>query len=139
MMSYYAVIDTNVLVSALLSKHSDTATVLILERVMAGELIPVYSSATMTEYQQVLRRKKFKFDTVLTDYLLSAIMHFGIMVEPSPTGDVLPDMKDLPFYEVVMEKRETDDAYLVTGNQKHFPFKPFIVTPKEMLDILNRQ
>lgn len=139
MMSYYAVIDTNVLVSALLSKHSDTATVLILERVMAGELIPVYSSVTMTEYQQVLRRKKFKFDTVLTDYLLSAIMHFGIMVEPSPTGDVLPDMKDLPFYEVVMEKRETDDAYLVTGNQKHFPFKPFIVTPKEMLDILNRQ
>ena len=138
-MSYYAVIDTNVLVSALLSKHSDSATVLILDRVFAGELIPVYSSDTMAEYQLVLRRKKFKFDTVLTDYILSAIIRFGIMVEPSPTGAVLPDMKDLPFYEVVMEKRETDDAYLVTGNQKHFPFRPFIVTPKEMLDILNRQ
>ena len=139
MLSYYAVIDTNVLVSALLSKHSDSATVLILDRVFAGELIPVYSSDTMAEYQLVLRRKKFKFDTVLTDYILSAIIRFGIMVEPSPTGAVLPDMKDLPFYEVVMEKRETDDAYLVTGNQKHFPFRPFIVTPKEMLDILNRQ
>ena len=46
-------------------------------------------------------------------------------------------MKDLPFYEVVMEKRQTDDAYLVTGNQKHFPNRTFIVTPKEMLDILN--
>ena len=59
------------------------------------------------------------------------------MLEPSPTGEILPDMKDLPFYEVVMEKRQTDDTYLVTGNQKHFPNRTFIVTPKEMLDILN--
>ena len=59
------------------------------------------------------------------------------MIEPSPTGEILPDMKDLPFYEVVMEKWQTDDAYLVTGNQKHFPNRTFIVTPKEMLDILN--
>ena len=44
-------------------------------------------------------------------------------------------MKDLPFYEVVMEKR-SDNAYLVTGNQKHFPKEPFIVTAREMIDIL---
>jgi hypothetical protein len=49
---------------------------------------------------------------------------------------MLPDIKDLPFYEVVVEKRE-DDAYLVTGNMKHFPAKPFIVTAKEFLAILN--
>ena len=48
----------------------------------------------------------------------------------------LPDMKDLPFYEVVMEKR-TKDAYLVTGNLKHFPVKPFIVTVRQMLDIMD--
>ena len=46
-------------------------------------------------------------------------------------------MKDLPFYEVVMEKR-SDNAYLVTGNQKHFPKEPFIVTAREMIDILNQ-
>ena len=46
-------------------------------------------------------------------------------------------MKDLPFYEVVVEKQE-DAAYLVTGNIKHFPKKPFIVTAKEFLDILNQ-
>ena len=40
-------------------------------------------------------------------------------------------------YEVVMEARETTDAYLVTGNIKHFPVKPYVVTPKEMLEILN--
>ena len=38
---------------------------------------------------------------------------------------------------VVMEARETTDAYLVTGNIKHFPVKPYVVTPKEMLEILN--
>ena len=44
---------------------------------------------------------------------------------------------DAIFYEVVMEARETTDTYLVTGNIKHFPVKPYAVTPKEMLDILN--
>lgn len=136
-MTYYAVIDTNVLVSALLSKHSDSATVLLIERMIIGDLIPVYSADTMKEYEEVLKRKKFKFDIKQIGYLLSAISCFGLMVEPSPTGEILPDMKDLPFYEVVMKKRQTDDAYLVTGNQKHFPNRPFIVTPKEMLDILN--
>ena len=43
----------------------------------------------------------------------------------------------LIFYEVVMEKRE-DDAYLVTGNQKHYPIRDFIVTPAEMMDIIGQ-
>lgn len=136
-MAYYAVIDTNVLVSALLSKHHDAATVLLVGRMISGDLIPVYSQETMREYREVLARRKFKFDPVQIAYIISAIAHFGIMIEPTSTGTILPDMKDLPFYEVVMEKRKNDDAYLVTGNQKHFPTKPFIVTAKEMLDILD--
>lgn len=44
-------------------------------------------------------------------------------------------MKDLVFYEVVMEKR-SEDAYLITGNIKHFPKREFIVTPAEMMEIL---
>ena len=50
----------------------------------------------------------------------------------------LPDPKDLVFYEVVMEERKEEEAYLVTGNIRHFPNKPFIVTPREMLDIILR-
>lgn len=46
------------------------------------------------------------------------------------------DMDDLIFYEVAMEKRD-DDAYLVPGNQKHYPFRDFIVTPAEMITIIN--
>lgn len=46
-------------------------------------------------------------------------------------------MDDLVFYEVAMEKRDSG-AYLVTGNQKHYPIKDFIVTPAEMMEILNK-
>ena len=132
----YAVIDTNVLVSALLISKEDSATVQVLGKVLSGEIIPVYSTLIAKEYREVLSRKKFGFDGKTIEYLLSAIEKYGILVNPSPSGIVLPDMKDLPFYEVVLEKRD-DEAYLVTGNIKHFPKEPFVVTPRELLDILS--
>lgn len=57
-------------------------------------------------------------------------------VEEETLDIELPDPKDRVFYEVVMEKRKGDDAYLVTGNIKHFPTRPFIVTPRQMLNII---
>lgn len=137
-MMCYAVIDTNVLVSALLAKKSDSATVQVIERMIKGEIIPVYSNEIMNEYHEVLSRKKFKFSPELITFFLSAIEKFGILAEPSETGITLPDMKDLPFYEVVMEKRD-DNAYLVTGNLKHFPEREFIVTARQLLDILDKE
>lgn len=53
-MTCYAGIDTNVLVSAMLSKYNDSATVQVIERVIIGELIPVYNAEIMTEYHEVL-------------------------------------------------------------------------------------
>lgn len=132
----YAVIDTNVLVSALLSSKDDTATVQVLTKVISGEITPVYSNAITKEYQEVLSRKKFGFSSEMIEYLLSAVEKYGILVDPSPSGITLPDMKDVPFYEVVLEKRD-DDTYLVTGNIRHFPKEPYIVTPRELLDILD--
>ena len=135
-MIYYAVIDTNVLVSALLSKHSDSATVLVVEKIFDGKIAVLYSREVLEEYREVLKRPKFKFDTRVVDVLIAAVERNGISVEPHETGAILADMKDLPFYEVVMDKRD-NGAYLVTGNIKHFPREPFIVTPKEFLDIIS--
>ena len=135
-MEYYAVIDTNVLVSALLSSKEDSATVQVLNRVIRGVVIPVYSNAITKEYREVLSRKKFGFSGKTIEYLLSAIEKYGILIDPAPSEITLPDMKDLPFYEVVLERPE-DDTYLVTGNIKHFPAQPFVVTPREFLDILD--
>lgn len=133
----YAVIDTNVLVSAMLSSRDDSATVQVVARILQGDIIPIYSNVITKEYREVLSRRKFGFSSELVDYLLSSVEKYGILVDPSPSGVVLPDMKDVPFYEVVLEKRD-DNAYLVTGNIKHFPKEPFIVTPRELLDILAR-
>ncbi len=132
----YAVIDTNVLVSAMLSSKDSAATVQVVERLISGEIIPVYSTEIVNEYREVLNRRKFKFPKEAVEYLLSAIEKYGIFVTPAATGIILADMKDLPFYEVVMEKRK-DSAYLVTGNIKHFPKEPFIITARQMIDILD--
>lgn len=63
------------------------------------------------------------------------IRQFGLAVNPSPTGQILVDMDDLVFYEIGMEKRD-DNAYLITGNIRHFPRRDFIVTPSEMIEII---
>ena len=137
-MSYYAVIDTNVLVSALMSNNKEAATVQLLERLIKGEIIPVYSGSIIQEYWDVLKRKKFAFPEETVRRTMETIVKYGASVDPTPTGEQLPDMKDLPFYEVVMEKR-VDDAYLVTGNLKHFPKRTYIVTARQMLDILDEK
>ena len=135
-MRYYAAVDTNVLVSALLSKKDDAATVQVFQRILGGDVIPLYSNETMAEYREVLARRKFKFDNEVVNYVLSAIEKFGMLVTPSPTGAVLPDLDDLPFYEIVMERID-DNPYLVTGNIKHFTNERFVVTPSEFLAVIN--
>lgn len=133
----YAVIDTNVLVSALLSSHEDAATVRVVNKIFTGELTPVFNRAIIAEYYDVLHRPKFHFSSQLISSLLEVIEEYGEMTVPSPTGEVLPDMKDLPFYEVVIDKRKSDNTYLVTGNIKHFPVRPFIVTAAEFLKLFD--
>lgn len=134
-MRYLVVIDTNVLVSALLSKYNNAATVQILEAVFNEIIIPVFNDEIIDEYTDVLQRPKFKFDNALVQLLISAIKAHGIFTNQLTTNVTLPDPKDLVFYEVVMAKRK-DNAYLVTGNSKHFPHEPFIVTPNELLPII---
>lgn len=137
-MTYYAVIDTNVFISALLSKRADSATVKVLDAMMEGKIVPLYHEEILAEYEEVLRRNKFHFKEENIKLVIDAVKQFGVEVFPQPTGEVLVDMDDLIFYEVAMEKRD-DDAYLVTGNQKHYPIRDFIVTPAEMVEIIENK
>lgn len=134
-MIYYAVIDTNVFISALLSKNSDVATVKVMRAIFDGIIVPLYHSEILVEYNEVLHRDKFHFKEKSIQMVLTAIKKFGIEVFLQPSGEILVDMDDLIFYEVAMEKRD-NDAYLVTGNQKHYPIRDFIVTPAEMMKII---
>lgn len=134
-MKCYAVIDTNVFLSALITKNEDSATVKVLDAVLSGKIIPLYHCEIIAEYSEVLHRKKFHIPEALIKNLLQSIQSKGIEVFPKPTGEIFVDMDDLIFYEVCMEKRD-DNSYLVTGNQKHYPMRDFIVTPAEMMAIL---
>ena len=136
-MRYYAVIDTNVLVAAMLTRRADSPTVKVVQAIADGGLIPLYNEEILKEYDDVLHRKKFPFTENRIRPLLAAIRQFGLPVNPSATGEILPDMSDLIFYEVVMEKRE-DDAYLVTGNLRHYPPREYIVTPAEMMALIEK-
>ena len=135
-MTFYAVIDTNVLVSALLSGHPDAATVLVVDQIFDGLIIPVFSEEILAEYNDVLRREKFGFSADLIEMLLTTIEKYGRKICPISTGEVLPDKKDLPFYEAAAADKHRI-TYLVTGNQKHFPNRPFIVSAREFLEILD--
>lgn len=136
-MQCYAVVDTNVIVSALISKNPASPPRQVFRAMLSGDIIPLYHSDILNEYEEVLSRKKFHLKTETIQTVLKAVQQFGVEVIPTPTGEILIDMDDLVFYEVAMEKRE-DDAYLVTGNQKHYPIRDFIVTPAEMLEILKK-
>ena len=130
----YAVIDTNVIVSALLSKNSHSSTTIVYEAILDGLLIPVYNDEILKEYLDVLSRKKFPFAKEDIQNIELLLTHIGIKMDRTKANEeIFPDQKDVVFYEVALSK---EDAYLVTGNIKHFPQKPFVVTPAEMVEIL---
>lgn len=70
-MKYYAVIDTNVLVSALLKWNSVPGK--ILEHALVGDIIPVLHSDIISEYQEVLKRERFGFDAADVEILLDGL------------------------------------------------------------------
>ena len=133
-MKIYAVIDTNVIISALLSRHQDSATVKILDYLYDRTIVPVFNDEILEEYATVLSRPKFNFPESTIFSTLEAIKAGGVRSDRISSNEVLPDPKDIVFYEVSLS---VEDSYLVTGNIKHFPKNPFVVTPAEMLQIIH--
>ena len=134
-MKYFVVIDTNVLVSALLSSKKDSATVQVMEKVLKKEIIPLYSKEILDEYRNVLHRKKFNFSENVVNYMISAIENFGILKNPREVEITLTDMKDLPFYRIILDNEE---SYLITGNLKHFPKNNRIISAREFLNLIDK-
>lgn len=132
----YAVIDTNVLVAALLSKHADSSTVVIQKHILDGVITPLYNSEIINEYSTVLHRPKFLLPAEQINAVLEAIEEKGIMLGRTKTEETFTDPNDVVFYEVALSK---EGSYLVTGNTRHFPKDPIVVTPAELIEILEQQ
>ncbi len=133
-MKYFAVIDTNVIISAMLNFRSVPGQIVL--EALTGKITPLLNNEILDEYEEVLSRPKFHFSQNDIEILINGIVARGIHVDATPLGEYLLDPKDTIFYEIVMESRKTTDSYLVTGNLKHFPVKPFIITPREMLNLI---
>ena len=128
---------TNVLVSALLRSASVPGAVM--QEALEGRMIPLLNDAILEEYREVLARRKFHFDPEAVEVFLGGLIKRGLFMDANPVEELPIDPKDVVFYQVVMEARKERDAYLVTGNLKHFPVKCFVVTPREMLEILEQE
>ena len=121
------VLDTNVLVSSLLTNGPPAA---IVDLVAEGKLIPFYNDLIITEYWSVLHRQKFSFHPMQVSRLIEDIIRAGIVVEQSISSTIdMPDENDRKFYDVA----KTSGALLITGNVKHFPLDSFIITPAGFL------
>ncbi len=135
MKKFYAVFDTNVLVSSLMSKRDDSPTVVLLDHVLDGNITLLYNDEIVEEYDDVLHREKFGFSDERIQAVLGMVKS-GLRLEPTPSEISFLDPDDAVFYEVALSK---EGSYLVTGNQKHFPLSPIVVTPAEMLMIVEKE
>ncbi|MBR0274682.1 MAG: putative toxin-antitoxin system toxin component, PIN family [Prevotella sp.] len=135
MKDLFAVFDTNVLVSALLSRRKDSATVQLLNHVLDGRITLLYNDEILDEYIEVLHRSKFNFGKELIEAVIQ-LVKTGVWLERTSSNEFFPDSDDMVFYEVALSK---DGAFVVTGNSRHFPKSPIVVTPAEMIDIINQQ
>ena len=131
----YAVIDTNVIVSALFSISGQSNPAAIIRKVVDGTITPIFNEEILAEYKEVLSRDKFPFRKDDIDWIISIFQEYGIAISQTKISEEnFIDKKDLIFYEVALSK---EDSFLVTGNLKHFPKKPFVVSPIEMVAIIS--
>ena len=110
------VLDTNVLVAGLLSPFGPCGD--IVRMVSSGELGLCLDARILSEYHEVLRRPKFRFEQDKVVALMDYIEYRGQIVASSPLSHSLPDPDDEPFLEIAL----TGGAeYLITGNHAHYP------------------
>ena len=118
-----AVIDTNILVSALWKPGSSAS--LLISHVINGTIQPCYDYRIMAEYRDVLLRPNFKFSRLQVRLLLDTFIVDGISVMARPLPDaIMNDEDDRPFFEVA----KTCNAPLVTGNIRDYPDDPLITS-----------
>jgi putative PIN family toxin of toxin-antitoxin system len=125
------VLDTNVLVSALLSPFGAPGRVLDL--VFSGACRVAFDDRIMAEYRDVLVRPKFPFEPRSVDDLLTYLATTGAIIAAPVLRIALPDPNDVMLIEVAAGAQ----APLITGNRKHFPIDQcagvLVLTPSEFI------
>jgi putative PIN family toxin of toxin-antitoxin system len=128
-----AVIDTNVLVSALLSPTGNEA--LIVLAVHQGMIRPCFSEPILEEYATVLGRPRFAFPPEEIEALIAMFQGKGELHQSGASTFVSPDPADTKFLNCA-EAAKSD--FIITGNKRDFPDSPYgptrVVNAAELID-----
>jgi len=124
------VVDTNVIVSALMNANGTPARILSL--ILNGKIKILWDNRIIFEYIEVLSRKEFGFNPEVISDLIEYVKHEGEFINADHLNINFIDETDKKFYEVF---KSAEAHYLVTGNIKHFPKNETILNPKDFLAI----
>lgn len=131
------VLDTNIVVSALLQPLGPSAQVFLLAT--GGSIQLCVSGNVYAEYEEVIRRPRLRRDEEVIAATLQTIRERSLWVKPAETIRACADPDDDIFLECA---QAADAAYLVTGNIKDFPaawLNMRVVTPRGFLEVLSEE
>ena len=127
------VLDTNIIVSATLSSEGNPAKIIKLVSVSENMQI-YYSPAIIEEYKRVLSYERLNLSDAKQIRAVNTIEKNGVCVQPETSEIPMPDESDRIFYDTA----KAVNAYLITGNLKHYPEEPQIVTPARFVEIFGK-
>ena len=134
---YYAVVDTNILVSAALATaRLQSVPYAVFQGISKHLFTPIVDENIVEEYCEVMSRSKFRWNASYGQRFVDEILKYAINEPVAPTDFTLPDVDDRIFYDVAFAHRDKN-AYIVTGNIKHFPNVPFTISARNFLDLIN--
>ena len=132
------VIDTNVLVSGLLSPSGAPGE--IVRMFVSGNIEIVYDARIVDEYEEVLKRPKFGIEHAYVDDIIYFVEQFGYPSAGVPLRHRLPDRDDEMFLEAALASWAD---FLITGNMAHYPPAlrqgVSVVTPGEFVSKYRRR
>lgn len=127
------VIDTNIIVSAVLSPQGNPARVF--QFILDNHDVQLYYNVViLAEYEKVLAYERLNISAEKQRIYLDAIKDIGKTINPAKSEIVMPDESDRIFYDTA----KFCNGYLITGNAKHYPDEPFIFSPTQFIDLFER-
>ena len=83
----YAVIDTNVIVSALFFDFRAIKPATIIRKVIDGTITPIYNEEILAEYKEVLGRDKFPFRKDDIDWIINIFHEYGLAISKTKISE----------------------------------------------------
>jgi putative PIN family toxin of toxin-antitoxin system len=126
-----AVLDTNILVSSLITLNGNCAS--ILKLAVERKILIFYSAEILNEYKRVLHHPRLSFAPRKIKTHINLILRKGVAMETKTSAIEMTDESDRKFYDL----HKAADAILITGNMKHFPMEDSIMKPADFMEYIS--